>query len=198
MVCFLRHVNGSRASLKWVSAMDDDTTLLAAVRKLDQDALVAAFDCYAPVLYKYALRLCGDCIEADDIVGDVFAELLKHLKAGKGPRDNLRSYLYQIAYHKIVDRSRSRKHFTSLEYSIPAVSDDSPDFQQENHEQRDSLDAALQKELSEDQRHVILLRFIDGFSINETAAIMGKNVSNVKVIQNRAIAKLRQVLDWQS
>lgn len=178
--------------------MDDEATLLAAVRKLDQDALVAIFDRYAPVLYKYALRLCGDLAEADDIVGDVFAELLKHLRAGKGPRDNLRSYLYQIAYHKVVDRSRSQKHLTVLDYGIPSSSEDSPDYQQDRREQQDMLEAVINHNLNEDQRHVILLRFVDGFSINETAEIMGKNANNIKVIQSRAIAKLRLVLEQQS
>lgn len=177
--------------------MDDDATLLKAARKLDQDALAAVFDCYAPVLYKYALRLCRDSAEADDIVGDVFTQLLKYLKEGKGPRDNLRSYLYQIAYHKVVDHARDRKHLTALENGMSLSSGDSLPSQHENREQMDALESVIQNQLSEDQRHVILLRFIEDFSLKETAEIVGKNVNNVKVIQNRAIARLRQVLDRQ-
>ena len=197
-VCFFRHVCGSLASAEWFTKMDDETTLLDAARKLDQDALIAVFDLYAPILYKYAMRLCGDSTESDDIVGDVFAELLKQLKVGKGPRDNLRSYLYQIAYHKIVDHSRVSKYFTGLEDSIPSSGEDSPHTQQESREEKDMLEAVIQTSLTEDQKHVIALRFIDGFSVNETAQIMDKSVNNVKVIQNRAIEKLRQVLGQQS
>jgi RNA polymerase sigma-70 factor (ECF subfamily) len=177
--------------------MDDDATLLRAVRKLDQDALVAVFDRFAPNLYKYALRLCGDSAEADDIVGDVFTQLLKYLKEGKGPRENLRSYLYQIAYHKVVDHARDRKHVTALESGISSSSGDSLPSQYENREQMDTLESIIQNQLTEDQRHVIVLRFIEHFSLKETAEIVGKNVNNVKVIQNRAIARLRQVLDRQ-
>jgi DNA-directed RNA polymerase specialized sigma24 family protein len=44
---------------------------------------------------------------------------------------------------------------------------------------------------------VITLRFMEGFSVKETAAIIGKKVGNVKVIQTRAIAVLREALDYQ-
>jgi RNA polymerase sigma-70 factor (ECF subfamily) len=58
----------------------------------------------------------------------------------------------------------------------------------------DAIIAAIKKELTEDQRHVIILRFLEGFSLRETADIMGKEVYNVKVIQNRGVAKLRKTL----
>jgi DNA-directed RNA polymerase specialized sigma24 family protein len=95
--------------------MNDDSALLKGARELNKDSLAAIFDTYASAIYKYALRLCRDSLEADFIVGDVFAQLLEKLVAGKGPLTNLRSYLYQIAYHLIVDRARSNHRFESLE-----------------------------------------------------------------------------------
>ena len=55
---------------------------------------------------------------------------------------------------------------------------------------------AIHKHLTKDQRHVIILRFLEGFSVRETASIIGKDAGNVKVIQNRALAKLRNVLEY--
>ena len=63
--------------------------------------------------------------------------------------------------------------------------------------QRDAVIAAIKKDLTEDQRHVIILRFLEGFSLRETADIMGKEVYNVKVIQNRGVAKLRKALEYK-
>jgi RNA polymerase sigma-70 factor, ECF subfamily len=176
----------------------DDATLLLAVRRMDKDALVDVFDNYAPLLYKYALRLCGNATEADDIVGDVFAELLKHLKAGKGPQNNLRSYLYQIAYHRVVDHARNRKHTTPLEDDLPISGGKSLPSQHEDWEQMDALKSIIENELNDDQRHVIVLRFIEDFSVQETAEIVGKNIGNVKVIQSRAIAKLRLAMEQRA
>lgn len=169
----------------------EDATLLKAIKNLDQDALVAIFDRYAPILYKYAMRLCRNPDEADDIVGHVFSELLKHLQKGRGPRDNLRSYLFQIAYHRIVDHARDRQRTTPLN-SINSVSTaKSLQTYQEEKDQLSTLDAMIKNLLTPDQRHVILLRFFEDFSIKETAKITGKNVNNIKIIQNRAISKLR-------
>jgi RNA polymerase sigma factor (sigma-70 family) len=58
----------------------------------------------------------------------------------------------------------------------------------------ETLLSALNTDLSEIQQHVIFLRFFEDFSLRETALIIGKSVNNVKVIQNRAIAKLRKSL----
>ena len=172
----------------------DDTTLLMAIRNMDKDALATVFDCYAPILYKYAFRLCGNPDEADGIVGDVFSELLDHLKRGKGPRENLRSYLFQIAYHKIVDNARERQRTTPLDTVGSVNSGESINLSQEEREQLTTLDAIIKKLLTPNQCHVILLRFIEDFSLKETAEITGKSVNNIKVIQNRAIGRLREVM----
>jgi RNA polymerase sigma-70 factor (ECF subfamily) len=172
----------------------DDANLLKAIRKLDQDALTAVFDQYAPILYKYALNLGRNPDEADDIVGHVFSELLKHLKKGSGPRDNLRAYLFQIAYHKTVDQARDKQRTTPLDQIQSVSSGESIHIRHEDNEQISTLGAMIRDLLSPDQRHVILLRFMEDFSLKETAEITGKSVTNIKVIQNRALTKLRDVL----
>src|SRR5919106_735078 len=182
--------------------MKDEFALLKAAKKLDQDALTAIFDLYAPAIYKYGLRLCHDPIEADNIVGDVFAQLLEQLAAGKGPLANLRSYLYQIAYHSVVNRVRHDRRFTHLEVVTAAPGklttiSTSTQVTVEERVLMDALVSTLNNELTADQRHVIILRFLEDFSLRETAAIIGKSVNNVKVIQNRAIARLRKSLGIQ-
>jgi RNA polymerase sigma-70 factor (ECF subfamily) len=176
--------------------MDDDSALLKAAQDQDPEALAAVFDRYAPALYKYALRLCRDPAQADDVVGDVFAQLVNQLGRGKGPRDNLRSYLYQIAYHRVVDKARQDRRTAELDDSTPSGSDSAPSTQ-EDHEVLQSLEVALQRDLNEDQRNIVLLRFVEDFSLQETAEITGKRVGNVKVIQSRAVAILRRIVSVQ-
>jgi RNA polymerase sigma-70 factor (ECF subfamily) len=163
---------------------------------MDREALVEIFDIYSPALYNYAFRLCNDPLMADYIVGDVFAKLLEHLSAGKGPSSNLRSYLYEIAYHLVVDEARYSHRSVSYESSdlLPAEVASIP-VSAENRVLLEVILKAIKNNLTADQRHVIILRFFEGFSLQETAAVIGKEVSNVKVIQNRAIAMLRKVID---
>ena len=181
--------------------MTDETALLKAVKKLDQDALAAFFDTYAPAIYRYSLRSCHDPIQADHIVGDVFAQLLEKLAAGQGPLTNLKSYLYQIAYHLIVDRVRHNHRLAPLE-GLNAGQDKpagrSTPSLVEDHMLIETLISSLNNELSEIQRHVIILRFLEDFSLRETASIVGKTVNHVKVIQNRGITNLRTCLGFQA
>ena len=175
----------------------DESALLKAAKKLDPDALSSIFDIYAPAIYKYTLRLCHDPIESDNIVGDVFTQLLEQFVAGKGPVTNLRSYIYQIAYHLVVDRARQNQRFIALEEVINGPTKwvtKSTEVQIEERVLMEALVSALKNELSELQRHVIILRFLEDFSLRETAVILGINANYVKVIQNRGIAKLRKCL----
>jgi RNA polymerase sigma-70 factor (ECF subfamily) len=176
--------------------METELSLLDAAKRMDKEALVKIFDLYATPLYRYALRLCGDVLMADHIVGDVFAKLLDHLASGKGPRSNLRSYLYQTAYHIIVDEARSSLRQAPLE-ALTSLSPEVPSGLPgvENHVMLEKVLVAIEHDLTEDQRHVVILRFLEEFSLRETAAILGKEVNHVKVIQNRAIAKLRKVFE---
>lgn len=176
--------------------MENDSTLLDSARLMDQDALVKIFDLYSPVLFGYALRLCGDPVLADHIVGDVFAKLVEQLSAGHGPRVNLRSYLYETAYHLMIDETRYSKRRAPLE--VAALLGQDPQLTSSRLEDRilfKQMLHALQNDLTDDQRHVIVLRFLEEFSLRETAAIMGKTIDNVKVLQNRAIAALRKSME---
>ncbi|MGE5073835.1 MAG: RNA polymerase sigma factor [Anaerolineae bacterium] len=175
--------------------MSDETSLLEAARKGNPEALGQIFDTYAPALFRYAVRLCHDPAEADRIVGDVFAQLLDQLSSGRGPRTNLRSYLYQIAYHVLVDHVRDASHVSSMDEALNLPDGvQSVAAQVEEQEMLRELEYAVAHGLTGEQQHVIMLRFVEGFSLQETADITGKKVNAVSVLQNRAITKLRQLL----
>jgi RNA polymerase sigma-70 factor (ECF subfamily) len=178
--------------------IEADLTLLDAARNMNQDALVKIFDLYSSALYNYALRLCSDPLEADQVVGDVFAKLLEQLSAGNGPSANLRSYLYEMTYHLIIDKSRYSRREAPLE-TVEFLRQDGTStlIGLEDRMMFETVVRAIKNDLTEDQRHVIVLRFLEGFSLRETAEIIGKEVYNVKVIQNRGVAKLRKALDFK-
>ena len=176
--------------------METDLILLEAARKMDKEAIVKIFDRYATPLYNYSLRLCGDPLTADHIVGDVFAKLMEQLAAGNGPRYNLRSYLYETAYHIVIDESRSSNRRLPLDM-LGTVK---PDIRagllsMEDQIMFQKVMDIVQRDLTADQRHVIILRFLEEFSMRETAAILGKDENHIKVIQSRALAKLRRIFE---
>ena len=103
-----------------------------------------------------------------------------------------------MAYHIVIDEVR---------YSHRAIPIEVVDFihhgaystsaSVENRVLFETVRRAIQNDLTEGQRHVVILRLLEAFSLKETAAIIGRKVGHVKVIQNRAIAALRKALDHQ-
>ena len=177
--------------------MRTDLQLFNAAKAGDKDAFAKIFDLYATALYRYALRSGCDPEMADHIVGDAFAKFFAEISSAKGPRVNLRSYFYQIAYHLIIEQSCSSRGSTSLEAAHSSEKDvhsASPSL--EERERLESILKVIQSDLTEDQRHVVILRYLEDFSLKETAEIIGKAVNHIKVIQSRAIAKLRQDLGY--
>jgi RNA polymerase sigma-70 factor, ECF subfamily len=178
--------------------MKTEIPLLEAARSMNREALIEIFDLYSSALYNYALRLCSDPLKADNIVGDVFAKLLEQWSTGNGPSSNLRAYLYETTYHLIIDEARYSHREAPLEV-VDFLRNDGQStlVNLENRMLFDAVIMAIKKDLTEDQRHVIILRFLEGFSLRETADIIGKEVYNVKVIQNRGVAKLRKALGYK-
>lgn len=165
---------------------------------MKRDTLVKIFDLYSSSLFNYALRLCSDPVLADHIVGDVFVKLLDQLAEGNGPTSNLRSYLYEMAYHRIIDEARYSRRRSPLEAAASLGQDAQPVFRRvEDQLIFQQIQHIMQHELTDDQRHVIVLRFLEQFSLRETGRIMGKTVDHVKVIQNRAIAALRRSMEYR-
>ena len=179
--------------------MSELAALLKAARKLDQNALATIFDLYSSSLYKFISRLLHDPVQSDQMVAEVFEQLVADLSAGEGPRTNIRSYLYQTAYHLIVERFQDVHPHAHLEVAIRSLEKDKAAAQPQIDERVtiEALLASMNTDLSEDQRIVIILRFLEDFSLKETAEIMGKDVNNVKVIQNRGIAKLKKAMGMQ-
>ena len=177
--------------------MENDINLFKSAGGWSKDALEKIFELYASALYNYALRLGNDPIMADHIVGDVFAKLLEQMSSGRGPTTNLRSYLYQATYHLIIDHGRSSQRSAPLEVADSLHAGvHSATAKMEDQAMLDLILKAMQNHLTEDQRHVVILRFLEDLSLNETAAILGKTVSHVKVIQGRALAKLRKSMGY--
>ena len=175
--------------------MDTELSLLQAARRMDQQALVTIFDRYAADIYNFAMSMWNDSLKADRIVGDVFANFLEQLETGKIPKKNLRAYFFKTTYHFMVDGSRLPSRESQINFT-----DFTSDTANGNHSntsspEMDAVILAIKDHLTTNQRDVIILRYLQGFSLPEIAEIVEKEINNVKAIQKRAIDKLCDVLD---
>ena len=164
---------------------------------MNVDAFAKIFDFYAPAIYNYAFRLYRDPLMSDQFVGDVFARLPEHFATGSGLIINLRARLYEVAYRLVVTEARYSHALapTKADGLRPYIGHPA-DFSAKKWASFEAAMMAIMNDLTDDQRHVVILRFMEGFSLKETAAILGKTVNHVKVIQNRGVTTLRRVLEY--
>jgi len=173
------------------TSLDAEAALLARASDLDPHALSQIHDELYPEIYRYALYRVGDAEVAADIAAEVFLRLLNTLHAGRPPRTTLRGWLFGVAAHLVADHWRARH--------VPlALPDDLPDGRSVAGEveaklQRGDVQAAMRR-LTEDQQQILALRFGDGFSVEDSASVMGKSVTAVKALQFRALETLRRHL----
>ncbi len=172
--------------------MKDDLSLLERIKLHDQQALAEVYDRYFDQLYYYINYRLGDSEAAADLAGEVFLALVQALKNGKPPKTSLTGWLYAVARNLAAD------HIKKQVRTVPLVEDlvaDEPPLTDRAYLAQlvPTLKMALRK-LTEDQQHVIALRFGQGLSLAETAQIMDKSVGAIKALQHRALASLARFI----
>jgi RNA polymerase sigma-70 factor, ECF subfamily len=150
--------------------------------------------CYGPI-YRYVSYRVRDTPAAEELTSEVFVRMVIGIGSYRDRGRPFLAWLYTIARNLVTDyrRRQGRYEPVPLGEAYEASDDHSPTRQAERQQTRDQLAAALDQ-LTEDQRQVILLKFVEAMSNAEVAAILGKGEGSVKSLQHRALAALRKVL----
>lgn len=172
----------------------DEGQLIEAAKSLSADAWSAIYDRNFPKIYSYIYRRVGNHAAAEDLTSHVFLEALRGIGGFRYRGVSLLAWLYRIAHNLTCDHLR--RHATHPVLSLdngngnhePQVSD--PTHQVDTWQ---DISRALQR-LPDDHQQVLVLRFIEGLPTAAVAAIMGKRVGTVRVIQHRALGRMRRLL----
>jgi RNA polymerase sigma-70 factor, ECF subfamily len=168
--------------------------LMQKAQHLDRHALGEIYDQYSPRLFRYAARMLGNADLAEECVAEVFSRFLLAIHNGYGPKEHLQAYLFRIAHNWITDHWRAKSPpLVELDEQVSLGTKGDPSqvfITQIEHAQ---VRAAL-AELTSEQRHVILLKYVEGLENEEIATTLGKPVGAIKSMQHRAIGALRRHL----
>jgi RNA polymerase sigma-70 factor (ECF subfamily) len=176
-----------------ISTEDD---LLARARKGDQNAVMEIYERYFQAIYQFIRLRTNDLSLAEDIAGDVFLKLIDALRGrSTAPNHSLRGWLFQVARNELYRQyGRFRRMpTTTLEEWVPAASDVEPEVQFIHALDVQRARRALRM-LTAEQQEVLILRFGQALSLEETADVMGKNIGAIKSLQSRAVNTLRGIL----
>jgi RNA polymerase sigma-70 factor, ECF subfamily len=173
---------------------------LAAGRRREPAAVSRIYSAYAPALFRFFMAAVGDRHQAEDLTGTAFVSAIEGLPRFYGPIEALGGWLFQIARHDLYDhrRRQARARIEPLEDHLPeaaaAAGVDDPEELAIERLDAGRVVAAL-RELSDDQREVLLLRMAAGLTAPEVAETLGKTIGAVKALQHRGLASLARVLD---
>jgi RNA polymerase sigma-70 factor (ECF subfamily) len=178
------------------NVMHGDGHLISRAAQGDRAALAEIYEQHQPSIYTYIFYRVGDRALAEDLTADVFVRVAEKAHTFVDQGRPLLAWLYTIARNVVIDHFRHKGSTTLLPWEEGLAKDeaDCSATAIEHCLTQADLATAMQR-LTEAQRQVILLRFVEGRSRAEVAAILGKNQEVVKSLQHRALATLRRELE---
>jgi RNA polymerase sigma-70 factor (ECF subfamily) len=169
--------------------------LLLRLSKKDPDAFGEIYDLYVSKIYRFIYFKVSSVEEAEDLTSEVFLKTWQYVSDGK-EIENLNAMLYKIARNIVIDfyRDRAKKEILEEELLVKAeVKKDELKKLQINLDLKD-IEESL-RELKDEYREIIILRFIEELSISEIALILEKSKGAVRVLIFRALETLKEVLE---
>ena len=168
---------------------------LVRLKQGDQAVIGEIYRYYFPPVYRFIRNRVDDRTLAEDIASEVFLRLINHGGTARGPQRHIRGWLFRITRNELAryyGRGRQISE-TELEDWMAHAPDNDPEIAMIRTNDAQRMRRALQM-LAADQQDVLLLRFAEGLSVNETAEALGKSTNAIKSLQFRAVQTLRQIL----
>ncbi|PRY28499.1 ECF subfamily RNA polymerase sigma factor, BldN family [Pseudosporangium ferrugineum] len=166
----------------------------------DSAAFGLIYDRYVDTVFRFVYFRVGNRQLAEDLTSDTFLRALKRIGSFTWQGRDLGAWLVTIARNLVAD------HFKSGRYRLEVTTGDVLDADREDRGPEGSPEAAVVdhitnvalltavKQLNPEQQECIVLRFLQGFSVAETARTMGKNEGAIKALQYRAVRALARLL----
>jgi RNA polymerase sigma-70 factor (ECF subfamily) len=166
----------------------------------ETEAFGLIYDRYLETVFRFIYFRVGNRQLAEDLTSDTFLRALKRIGSFTWQGRDLGAWLVTIARNLVAD------HFKSGRYRLEITTGDVLDADKEDRCPEGTPETAVVdhitnvtlltavKQLNPEQQECIVLRFLQGFSVAETAQAMGKNEGAIKALQYRAVRALARLL----
>jgi RNA polymerase sigma-70 factor, ECF subfamily len=175
----------------------EETALLKQAKEGCAEAFGEIYGCYAPRIFRFLYAQLNDRLDAEDLTEEVFFKTWKALPDYQQKGAPFSAFLYKIASNTLVShlrgKTRSNGHLSLDEREIADYIPDLADHYSSKAEHI-QLRQSLSK-LKKEYQTVLVSRFISELTTVETARIMKKSPGAVRVLQHRALAALRKIIE---
>ena len=180
--------------------LEKEKKLVKSAQAGDSHAFGTLYDQYSAQIYRFIVVKVSTRQEAEDLTHEVFLSAWQKLPGFKIQKFPFSSWLYRIARNRVIDYYRTQKKHFSVDELVGSLEEE---FLRVGAVQSEDLNLKLEmeqvlsaiEELTEDQREVIEMRFIQDLSPKEIAEITKKKEGTIRILQHRATKKLQHVLE---
>ncbi|SDQ75444.1 sigma-70 family RNA polymerase sigma factor [Thermostaphylospora chromogena] len=181
-----------------VAPQDDELrTLVLRAKTGDAEAFGTLYDRYLDLVYRYVYFRVGSHPLAEDLTSETFLRALRRIADFTWQGRDFGAWLVTIARNLVADHFKSGRY--RLEVSTAEILDvplDGPHIPENAVVTAMINDRVLRavRELNPEQQECVVLRFLHGMTLAETALIMGKKSGAIKALQFRAVRSLARAL----
>lgn len=170
--------------------------LVARAQGGDAEAFGLLYDRYLDLVYRYVYYRVGSKALAEDLVSETFLRALRRIGSFEWQGRDFAAWLITIARNIVADHYKSgrfRLEITTADMLDADRATDGPENEVLEGITNVTLLEAVKK-LNGEQQECVVLRFLQGLSVLETAQAMGKTEGAIKALQYRAVRTLGRML----
>jgi len=172
------------------SGLDD---LARRVSDGDSEAFQTLYESHLDTIYRYVYYKVGNGQLAEDLTQHIFMKAWEAINRYQWRELPFQHWLLRLARNTVIDHYRSTKP-ANASLLDPIGDGVDPEAELAQTEMIQTLQEAV-RQLPDEQREVIVLRFIEQMPHADVALHLGKSAATVRVIQHRALQALRRLLD---
>jgi RNA polymerase sigma-70 factor, ECF subfamily len=169
--------------------------LLAKIQQGDKEAFGQLYLHYLDNIYKYIFfRVDQDKAVAEDLTQTVFFKAWQKIDSFATGKGTFRAWLYRIAHNSVIDYYKITKPVGRVENYI--ADKETIELLEECVDRKTRIENVMQavNKLTDEQKAVIIMKFINEFSNEEIAMIIQKDETAVRALQYRGLKRLRNML----
>lgn len=172
------------------ASLEEDSVLLARVRRGDEAAMAVLYDRYSRLVYSVSLRVLRDAAAAEDVLQEIFMQVWRTPESFVSARGSLAGWLSVVARNRSIDALRRKRPMDQVEdVALPA-----PGSLAEEGERNLLMQRArgVLAQLPQEQRKTLEMAFFDGLTHTEIAEMTGDPLGTVKTRIRSALTALRK------
>lgn len=172
-----------------------DMSLVEQAKQSDKEALGKLYDLFVDRVYRFVYFRVGLREDAEDVTEQVFVKVVTKIKTYEDRGLPFEAWLFRIVRNQLTDFYRARRgKNVALDEAIEVI--DPTPLPEERVETKLQYEAVLAQlpNLPQSYQDIILFKFVEELENEEISIIMEKPVDQVRVLQSRAIAKLKTLL----